>query len=124
MVPDAHGLQASQHEERPVEIVDAPAPKPASVRLLFFEDELDRLLHSLVATGVAVVREHLQDAAGDVDRRRIEHRVVVGERDVLEDHLRVVFVEAGPATVLALHGEDPVQRPLATRRSGCVRGGG
>ncbi len=37
---------------------------------------------------------------------------MVSERDVLEDHLRIVFIEAGPATVLALHGKDPIQCPL------------
>ena len=61
---------------------------------------------------VSVGRQHLEDAAGDVDRRRIEHGVVIGERDVLEHHLVVVFVERRPAAVLALHREDPVDRAL------------
>ena len=39
---------------------------------------------------------------------RIEHRVVIRERDVLEDHLGVVFVEAAPAAVAALHGQFPL----------------
>ncbi len=37
---------------------------------------------------------------------------MVGKRNVLEDHLGVVFIETGPAAVLALHGKDPVQRAL------------
>ena len=42
---------------------------------------------------VAVGRKHLENAAGDVHGRRIEHGVVVGEGDVLEHHAVVVFVE-------------------------------
>ena len=44
--------------------------------------------------------------------RRIEHGVVIGEGDVLEDHLGVVFVEAAPAAVAALHGEFPLDGAL------------
>ena len=67
---------------------------------------------ALVFARVAVDGQHLQHAAGDVDRRRIEHGVVVREGDVLEDHLGVVFVEAAPAAVAALHGELPLDGAL------------
>ena len=61
---------------------------------------------------VAIGRHHLQDAAGNVDRRRIEHGVVIGEGHVLKHHAVVVLVERSPAAVLALHGEDPVDGAL------------
>ena len=37
---------------------------------------------------------------------------MIGKRNVLEDHAVVVFVERGPAAVLALHRQNPVQRAL------------
>ncbi len=38
---------------------------------------------------------------------------MVGKGNVLKHHLGVVFIEAGPAAILALHGEDPGDRALA-----------
>ena len=77
------------------------------------ENELDGLLYALVFARVAVGGEHLEHSSRDVDRRRIKHRVVVGKRDVLEDHLGVVFVEAAPAAVTALHGKFPIDGALS-----------
>ena len=57
---------------------------------------------------VAVGGEHLKNTSSDINSRRVQHRVVISERDVLENHLGVVFVEAAPAAVFALHGEEPV----------------
>src|SRR5580698_4278319 len=108
VVPDADGFESAQNEKCAVDIVDAPASKPTAVRLLFIEDELDSLFDALVFARVAIDGQHLQNAPGNVDGRRIEHRVMIGKRDVLEDHLRVVFIEAGPAAIPALHGEYPV----------------
>src|ERR1700682_2228832 len=65
-----------------------------------------------MALAVAVGRQHLKDPARDVDRGWIEHGVVVGEGNILEDHAVIVFVERGPAAVLALHGENPVDGAL------------
>src|SRR5579885_3739617 len=113
MVPDANRFKAAQNQECAVQIVDTPAPKPASVRLLLAVNKFDGLLDALVLTRISVGGEHFQNAAGNVYRWRIEHRVMVGKGHILEDHLRIVFVEAGPAAVTALHGEDPVNGPFA-----------
>ena len=61
---------------------------------------------------VSVGGEHFEDASGDVDRRRIEHGVVIGEGHVLEDHAVVILVERSPAAIAALHGENPVNGAL------------
>ena len=61
---------------------------------------------------IPVRRQHLENAPGDVHRRRIQHGVVIGEWNVLEHHPVVVFVERCPAAVLALHRQYPVNRPL------------
>ena len=98
-----------------VDVVDAPAAEPASVGLLLAEDELDGPLHPLVFARVAVGGKHLEHAAGNIHAGRIEHGVVIREGDVLEDHLGVVFVEAAPAAVFALHGELPADGALGYR---------
>src|SRR5581483_1004327 len=113
MVPYTDCLEAPQHQERAVEIIDTPAAKPAAVRLLLGEDKLDSLLYTAVFARVAVGRQRLENSAGDVHCGRIQHRVVVCEGDVLENHLGVVFIEAGPAAVFALHREDPLDGALA-----------
>ena len=43
---------------------------------------------------------------------RIEHGVVIGERNVPEHHLRCFLYRSLPTAVLALHRENPVQRAL------------
>ncbi len=109
---ETNRIKPAQDEECAIDVVHAPAPEPASVGLLFGEDELDGFLHALVVARESIGGQHLQNAPRNVDRRRIEHRVVIGERDVLEDHLGVVFVEAAPAAVAALHGKLPVDGAL------------
>jgi len=42
---------------------------------------------------VPIGREHLEDAAGNVYGSWIKHGVVIGEGNVLEHHLVVIFVE-------------------------------
>ena len=61
---------------------------------------------------IPVSRQALENAPGDVHSCRIQHRIMVSKGDVLEDHAVIVFVERGPAAVLALHRQDPVNRPL------------
>ncbi len=50
-------------------------------------------LTALSLQGKAVRRQALQHASRNIDRRRIEHGVVIGKGNVLEDHAVVVFVE-------------------------------
>ena len=42
---------------------------------------------------VPVSREAFEDASRDVNGRRVEHGVVIGEGHILEHHAVVVFVE-------------------------------
>ena len=51
----------------------------------------------------------------DVDRRRVDHRAEVAERDLGDPVLRVVGVEGTPAAVSRLHARHPVER-AADRR--------
>src|SRR5271156_5152116 len=112
VVPDADGFKTPQDQEGAIDIVDAPAAEPASVLFLLVVNELDGALDALVLAAVAVGGKRFENAAGDVHGRRIEHGVVVGEGDLFEDHLRVVPIEAGPAAIFALHGEDPFDGAL------------
>ena len=50
-------------------------------------------LHRLVLQRETMRRQALQHAARNIHRRRIEHGVVVGKRNVLEDHAVIVFVK-------------------------------
>ena len=53
-----------------------------------------------------------QHTAGDIGASRIEHCVVIGERNVSQHWPIVVDVKRRPATVLGLHRHQPFQRPL------------
>src|SRR5437879_11823261 len=86
--------------------------EPGAIRFLFFSNEVDGSLHTLVILVIAIGGKHLQDPARDVHRGRVEHGVVIGERNVLKNHAIVVFVERGPAAVLALHGKNTVDGTL------------
>ena len=112
MIPIAHCLKTAKHQECSVQIIDTPTAKPASIRLLFLQDELNCLFDPRITARISVCRQHFQDAARDVHGRWVKHRVMVGKRNVLEDRLGVVFVERRPAAVLALHRKHPSDCPL------------
>ena len=65
---------------------------------------------------VAERAEQLEDPRRDVGAARVEHRVVVGERDLGQDLVVDVDVEGRPAAVAVLHREQPVD-PAAGRRA-------
>src|SRR4029077_6097274 len=52
--------------------------------------------------------EAFDDTRGNVGSRRIDHRVVVRERNVAEGLLVVVAVKRGPTAVAVLHAEEPL----------------
>ncbi len=93
VVVHANRFESAQHQGCAVDVVHAPAAEPASIGLLFIADELDGALHGGMVLIETIGRHHFEDAARDIDCRRIEHGVVIGEWDVLEHHLVVVFVE-------------------------------
>src|SRR5579872_2139274 len=58
--------------------------------------------------GPAEAAEAFENARGHVGRRRIEHRVVIGEWNVIEKTLAVVAIEGSPTAVAILHAEQPL----------------
>ena len=78
--------------------------------------------------GDAVVAEAFEHAAGDVGAGRVLHGVVVGEGDVFEERAVARAVEGGPAAVVVLHGQEPVDAALdggcARRSAGALEGHG
>ena len=81
-------------------------------------------LHLRMVRAEILVAEQFQDARGDVGAFGVEHGVVVGEGDLFEDALGAILVERGPAAVLALEGQHPIQAALETfvAPGGIVRG--
>src|SRR5207248_7327590 len=68
----SHRFQPAQHLHRAVDVVDTPAPKPGTIRLLLLLNKLDGALHGYGVTGVTVGGQHLQYAPGDVNGGRIK----------------------------------------------------
>src|SRR5207247_5707371 len=96
-----------------IQVIYAPAAGPAAVGRLRATDEVDRPPRLRVVGVIAVVAERFEHAGGDVRAARVEHGVVVGERDVFEDLAIDVAVESRPAPVAVLHGAEPGQAPLS-----------
>src|ERR1051326_5511718 len=71
-------------------------------------------MHLRVLDAVALVPKQFEDARGDVRALRIEHRVVIGERNFFEDAFGAILVKSGPAAVFALESEHPFEAALET----------
>ena len=56
---------------------------------------------------VAQLRQHPHAPGADVGRRRVQQRAVIGKRNILQEHMIVIGVERTPASVIALHADDP-----------------
>src|SRR6185436_2546416 len=91
---------------------DAPAPIPRAILLLMLAYEANRVPHLRMVQTHTFVTKQLQNARGDVGAFGVEHGVVVGKRDFLQDVLGAVLVEGAPAAVFALEGEGPVEAAL------------
>ena len=89
----ADGFQATQHQRGAVNVVDAPTSEPAAIGFLLVFDELESLLDHGMIPVISVSSQHLEDTPGNVHRRWIQHSVVIGKGNVLEDHAVVVLVE-------------------------------
>ncbi len=68
-------------------------------------------------------RQRFERASGDIGASRIEHGVVIGERNVAQELPIIVDVEGRPAAVLRLHGEKPVERTVLAGLLGFGIGG-
>src|SRR6202021_3130135 len=88
---DGHRLQSPQDLHGAVDVVHAPAPEPASVRLLFLADELEGSPYGWMVLVVSVSRKTSENAPCAVDRCRVKHRVMIGKGNVLAHHAVVVF---------------------------------
>ena len=93
----ADRCQTDQRLPRAVEIIHAPAAVPAMVGLLPLPDELDRLLNGRMIAADLQIAGQLEHAGRQIDRARIDHRVVVGEGDAGEKLAAVVGVERAPS---------------------------
>ena len=112
-----------EHRPRAVDVVDAPAAPPRAARLLRALDEIERALHLPHLGVVAEVAHQLEVTAGQIGGRLIEHRLHVGEGDLVEELAQVVGVEGAPAAVPALHAEGPVEPALEGALLGALVGG-
>src|SRR6516164_6080418 len=111
----AYGVQRAQRGPGAVDVVHAPATKPASVLLLLAQDVVDSALQLRACSdGLAQLRKHRDTASADINSGRIEKRAMVRERNVVEIQMRVVGVEGGPSAVLALQAGNPLV-PAADR---------
>ena len=66
--------------------------------------------HHRIVRWHADLRQKRHAARGDVRRRRIQQRAVIGERDVVQVEMRVLRLERAPAAVGGLHADDPLAR--------------
>src|SRR6185369_5984296 len=57
----------------------------------------------------AKTRERFNTTSGYVARRRIDHRIVIGEWNLSQELLVAVSIERCESTVLVLHGQDPCE---------------
>ena len=113
MIVLTHRAQAAQREAGAVNVRHAPAAVPASIGKLRADQIIDGAAAGRMIAVESVRGQRFERAAGDIRAGRIEHRVMVRERNVREDLPVVIDVERRPAAILRLHGEQPVERALA-----------
>ena len=104
---DAHRRERRQRRAGAIDVVDPPAPKPRSVRLLLPQQPAQPRA-GLFAVGAAERGEHLQRVRGHVSARLVDHLAEIQERERPHQGPRVVGVERPPAAALALHPLDPL----------------
>src|SRR5262245_16812882 len=103
------GPEATQDGPGSVHVVHAPPSVPGAALVLTPLDEAQRALGGRMLQAVAERAQELEAASREVLRGGVEESAVIGERDIVEDHPIVVGVEGGPASVVALHPEEPRQ---------------
>ena len=65
---------------------------------------------------MAEVPERFEHAGGDVGTTRVEHGVVIGERDFGQDFAIDVAIEGRPAAVAVLHSQQPIDGARSPRK--------
>ena len=102
--------QPAQRLPRSIHIVAAPSSPPASFRFLLGQQIAHRFEHRRMLGRHAAGDERLDRPPRDIRARRILHRVVVRERNMLHPLPVRRLVERRPAAVVVLHGDDPAER--------------
>ncbi len=118
----AQRRQALEDLPGPVDVVDPPSAIPAALGLLSGPEIVQGAADGGVVGHVAQGAEQLEDAGGDVGTARVEHGVVVGERELGEDLVVDVDVVGRPAAVAVLHRQEPVDPAPARRGDGGMIG--
>src|ERR1051326_3004573 len=75
------------------------AARPASVGFLVFDEPLYAPPHRAMRIRHTIRRQSLEGAPRDIGARGIEHRIVIGERNLAEKFPVIIGVERGPAAI-------------------------
>src|SRR5439155_3318415 len=105
----ADRFQARKDLPRAVDVIDAPSPPSCAARVLFVLDVSDRAADRGMGGGETAMAEAFEHPAGDIGTARVLHGVVIGKGDLFQDRAIFGLVESGPAAVVVLHGEEPVE---------------
>jgi hypothetical protein len=98
---DADRIESCQHRPGSVDVIGAPPTEPAAVTLLLALQEGERRGDGMMVLFVTELCQKAETAGRDVCGRRIEQRAVVCERNAVEEVMRIVGIEGGPAAVPA-----------------------
>src|SRR6267142_2035661 len=103
-----NGFKCAENSAAAVNVVHAPSAEPAADAGLVLEQESYRALDGGMLGRPAETAEAFDNAGGDVSGRRIDHGVVVGERNVAEETAVIVAIKRAPAAIAILHAEKPL----------------
>src|SRR6266699_6710518 len=105
----ANRTQAAQNLPRAIRVIDAPPAVPRTVIFLRLDQKLESSSHRQMIPVEIDVAKKLERASGQIAASWIENRIVISERHVFEPRRRHVFVERGPAAIVALKTELPIK---------------
>src|SRR6266849_9462895 len=105
---ERNGLERAQDAAAAVNVVHAPAAEPGAVFGLILEKKFYGALDGGMLGRPAETAKTFDNAGGDVGGRRIDHGVVVGERNVAEEAAVIVAIKRAPAAIAILHAEKPL----------------
>src|SRR5215470_5664521 len=89
-------------------MIDSPTSIPAPVLLLLTFEKHQRWCNGRMSPVIAQCSEHLEATSGQVGSTRIQQRMVIGKRDVVEDNAIVILIIGAPPTVGSMHREHPI----------------
>src|SRR6266446_3524489 len=107
-VCERNGFERAENAAAAVNVIHAPAAEPGAVFGLILEKKFYGALDGRMLGGPAETAEAFDNASGDVGGGRIDHGVVVGERNVAEETAVIVAIERAPAAIAILHAQKPL----------------